>query len=366
MKKLLFVVPTWNLGGTEKVNVAVAEALSKNYAVDLVTLSTPDKSLFHSSVNLEGKSTAQYQWFLRLAGLSGLLKLKAMVRFFIQRQSKFVEQKISKTTYDTVIFSGPAILLIPFIKNRGKTKLIAWCHNSATRYLGGYFRYTTEFLTDGLCQADKVICLTSQDMTAFSRFNANISVLHNPITIKADKVSDLVAPVISWTGRLDNPHKGLDYLAEIASLLPEGWRISVAGKGNLPLFRKWVRRFKVEDKISYRGSLTGEALKKHYGESSIYLMTSRWEGLPLVLIEAMSFGLPIVAFEQSGSSEVLENGDYGLLAPNGDVHALFCQLKKLIEDSKMRALYQQKSLQRVKDFEMHQIIQEWDRLLNED
>lgn len=70
-------------------------------------------------------------------------------------------------------------------------------------------------------------------------------------------------------------------------------------------------------------------------------MTSRWEGMPLVLAEAMSFGLPIIAYEQSGSDEVLEHGDYGILVSNGNIDSMVENLSLLMASLDLRKISSQ-------------------------
>ena len=92
-------------------------------------------------------------------------------------------------------------------------------------------------------------------------------------------------------------------------------------------------------------------------------MTSRFEGFGLVLVEAMSFGLPIVAFEQSGSRYVLDDGNNGILVKNGDVEEMVKQLTRLINDFEERKRYQEKSLERLQNFTLDRISEEWEKIL---
>ncbi|MGH2211235.1 glycosyltransferase, partial [Enterococcus faecalis] len=78
--------------------------------------------------------------------------------------------------------------------------------------------------------------------------------------------------------------------------------------------------------------------------SSIFLSTSRVEALPLVLIEAMSCGLPIVSFDHSGANEILREGKYGVLGSNLDSKKMVEELEKLMSDKVLREKYQQLSL----------------------
>ncbi len=92
-------------------------------------------------------------------------------------------------------------------------------------------------------------------------------------------------------------------------------------------------------------------------------MTSRWEGFPLVLAEAMNFGLPIISFENGGSNEVLENGKYGKLVEQGNVELFSEELNRMISDIQLRKEYAVKSLQRAKSLQLDSIIKQWEKIL---
>ena len=92
-------------------------------------------------------------------------------------------------------------------------------------------------------------------------------------------------------------------------------------------------------------------------------MTSRWEGFGLVLTEAMSFGLPIISFDNSGANEVLDNGKYGLLVEQGNVENFSKELNRMISSYELRKEYSQKSLERIIDFDIEHIIKQWDDIL---
>src|SRR5699024_31896 len=101
--------------------------------------------------------------------------------------------------------------------------------------------------------------------------------------------------------------KGLDYLIEIGKVLNENWEILVAGDGaDKDTFNQMIKENYLEDKIILKGSLKSEELVDLYKSGSIFISTSRWEGFGLVITEAMSFGLPIVSFNNSGPREILK------------------------------------------------------------
>ena len=94
------------------------------------------------------------------------------------------------------------------------------------------------------------------------------------------------------------------------------------------------------------------------------MMTSRWEGMPLVMGEAMTMGLPIVSMWNTGSAEYLQGGQYGVLTPARDVNALITGLMPLLTDFDCRAEYAARARQRSHDFTLSKIVRQWLALLN--
>jgi len=108
--------------------------------------------------------------------------------------------------------------------------------------------------------------------------------------------------------------------------------------------------------------LKDNELRDHYRNSSLFLQTSRWEGLPLVLVEAMSFGLPVIAMRQTGSAEVLNDGEFGVLVGNGDVDGTAIAIQRLINSRQQQLDLAEKSLNRVRDFQIEPILKQWEAL----
>ena len=79
----------------------------------------------------------------------------------------------------------------------------------------------------------------------------------------------------------------------------------------------------------------------------------------------MSFGLPIAAMRNTGSTEVLAEGEHGILTPNADVDALYTAIEPLLRDVDQRVAYAQKSLQRVEDFKIAPILAQWEAVFQQ-
>ena len=107
-------------------------------------------------------------------------------------------------------------------------------------------------------------------------------------------------------------------------------------------------------------------VKKYFLESSIFVSTSRWEGFGLVITEAMECGLPVVAFDNSGPKEIINKNEVnGILVPNHDIEIFAEKLFELINNEKKRKSISYNAILRAKDFNVKNIIKEWNNLFEE-
>ncbi|QDX98138.1 glycosyltransferase [Pectobacterium carotovorum subsp. carotovorum] len=104
---------------------------------------------------------------------------------------------------------------------------------------------------------------------------------------------------------------------------------------------------------------------KVYRDSSFYVMTSRYEGLGLVLVEAASQGLPLISFDcPYGPSEIIDNGNNGFLVPCFDVDHLAECMEILINSQELRMSMSKQSLLTAKKYSINNVVQEWEKIIN--
>lgn len=271
---------------------------------------------------------------------------------------------VDKERPEIIVLQEQFILIVDEIKERFKDiKIVYWAHNNIDMLCEKYFVESQEIMLSSFSKCDAVISLTDYDKYKIKKYTNNSYRIYNPLTMDlANHYSQLNQKTICFVGRIDIPHKGIDFLVQIASDLPENWKIAVAGNGNIfsmYKFRKLVKKYNAKSKIDFLGSLHDEDLSNHYLNCSFFLHTSRWEGFPLVLMEAMNYGLPIVAFANTGSSEALDYGNFGILVKNGDIKVIMKEINKLLVNNDLLREYQKKSLERVSSFSIEKIALEW-------
>ena len=98
--------------------------------------------------------------------------------------------------------------------------------------------------------------------------------------------------------------------------------------------------------------------------ADVFVLSSRYEGLPMVLLEAMACGAPIVASDcRSGPREILQNGRNGVLIPTGDVNALSAAISQLLRDKALRDSYSLLGKQRSRDFAVEKITSRYEEMI---
>lgn len=185
---------------------------------------------------------------------------------------------------------------------------------------------------------DSFVVLTEEDKTYWGNI-PNISVIPNaalPMPLKSDCSSKRVIAV----GRLDY-QKGFDRLIDAWELVKkdkasEGWRLDIFGQGEwLDMLEGMIQSKGLSD--STKINVPTDEIAKEYAGSSILAMTSHYEGFPMVMIEAMSAGLPVVTFDyKCGPRDIISDGIDGLIVPDGDLNAFATALLGLMADDNQR------------------------------
>lgn len=210
---------------------------------------------------------------------------------------------------------------------------------------------------------DKFVVLTEEDRTYWGNID-NITVIPNARTFTPDHMADMESRKVIAVGRYTF-QKGFDRLVEawrlVVSEFPD-WKLEIIGDGeDRNLLKSMIERYGLEDSLSLVP--TNSEIEKHYLDSSVYVMTSRYEGLPMVLLEAQAFGLPIVSFRcKCGPADVVEDGRTGFLVAEGDVEAFAMQLKKVMADVDLRRKMSENALVASQRFAVEPVMTRWGEL----
>ena len=165
-------------------------------------------------------------------------------------------------------------------------------------------------------------------------------------------------------GRMTD-EKGFDMLLKAWAIVESrntDWTLEIVGEGPLEASLKELHA-KLGLKRVVFSPFTSNPEKK-YREASIYVMSSRHEGFPLVLLEAANMSLPIVSFDcNNGPREIVHDGVNGFLVAPGDINAMAGKILELIDSEDERLTISENALLTMKAFRMENVILEWKRLI---
>ena len=175
----------------------------------------------------------------------------------------------------------------------------------------------------------------------------------------------LVDKVVVAAGRLE-PQKSFDRLIEAYAPLTVSrpdWRLDIYGAGSArPALKSLIEDLGVASHVTLRGY--SRDLPAALARSSIYALSSKFEGFPMVLLEAMSVGLPMVAYDcPRGPAETIRDGVNGRLIPDGDQPAFTAALDQLMASRRLRQRMGAAALADAAGYAMPNIVERWTRLL---
>ena len=213
---------------------------------------------------------------------------------------------------------------------------------------------------------DRLVVLTEEDKT-YCTHCPTTSVIPNPITAPSSEVSPLSDKVILAVGRLDNQKNfpGLiDIWALIAKDYPD-WKLRIVGEGytDTRILQK-VKEYSLEGQFELCPFTNN--VQEHYLSSSIFTMTSDFEGFGLVLVETESMGLPLVSYAcPCGPRDIIRDGQDGFLVERGDMKTFAARLRQLIEDEELRRRMGQAAKVNSQRFSLDNVMKQWEALFAE-
>ena len=211
-------------------------------------------------------------------------------------------------------------------------------------------------------QLDRFVVLTHEDATYWKGMN-NLTVIPNPITINNGEQSNCTKKRVIAVGRYTY-QKGFDLLIktwEIVNKEHPDWELHIFGGGDNQLYANIADSLSLKDVVTCHGPVNN--IRNEYLNSSIFVLSSRFEGFGLVLAEAMSVGLPPVAFTcPCGPRDIIHDGEDGILCENGNIEKLAVGICKLIENEQLRKEMGQKAAQNIQRYAIDNIMKKWDEL----
>lgn len=388
MKICFLVNSIFNLGGVQRVVSVLASSLVEKYDVEVVCLDDKykenrdlynlnEKVIVKFAPNIMKKSIHTKAFSKVIRAINNNSKLMNNMIFCGAIKEAYYPREIQKrllkylheNNYDIVIANeGNLSMLLAIINDNFKGKAIGWQHNSYEAYFQTPKEYVWNqdiLFKNYLNRLDEYVVLTKHDKKMIEeKFNIVCSQIYNPLSFQSKIKSDVKKKRIISAGRIHNEMKGYDLLIEAFSKIAknhEDWVVDIIGEGeDKEALQKMVFDKGLENQIKFLGFTNN--MKDEYINSSIYVSASRWEGFGLTIIEAMECGVPVIAFKNTGPSEIINNNINGILIERENVDLLAKKLSELIENEELRSSLSNKAIERASDFSMYQIRCRWEQL----
>ncbi len=369
-KKIFFIIPSIAGGGTERVLVNLLENFDKNKLKPIC--------IFYYSFNVYQLPSDIRVFNLRLARTNS--KFRKIMRSF-KRIIKII--RLINAENPDVIFSFlnrvNIITIIAYIFSRHKPKLIISERNSPSHELSTKLDKIIIYLMRILYPRAHEIVANSVGIKIdlIENFNLpedKIKVIFNPVNL--EKIKKLAKeeidehkwfkeriPIIINVARLVE-QKGQIYLIKAFKLVREciSARLVILGNGEMKNYLVQIANdLGISDDIYFLGFQKNPY--KFMKNSSIFILSSLFEGFPNVIIEAMACGTPVISSDcPSGPGEIITSGTNGILVPPADENDLAEAILSLLKDKNLREKFYVAGIKRAEDFGLEKILPQYEEL----
>jgi len=388
--KIAFVFDNMIYGGIEKVGISYIKLLKKmGHEVDAYVLNCKTDNIVDNLkkicnvklVNFSRYCCPEAYWALTRRKRIGMYVFPfvyivvSLLSFF----SKIFKTQLKK--YDISIAFAGHFNDLTFVANnfiRAKSK-ICWLHGALYQYVlisQGYERLYKKIknlvvlVDEG---QDEVLSYHNKD-----KFNFNIRKIYNPVLL-ADKCIDKskietlkksYGEFILMVSRLSYPHKDHYTVIKAISILKEKYHIEknllLLGEGpECERLKDFVKQNKLDNQVNFLGNC--EDVQNYYCSAKILVHASvAGEGLPTVLLEAMSYGLPVISTDSKvGPKEIIGNNEYGILTKIKDPYDMAEKIYTLLINDELYETYKELGKKRIEDFSPDNIYEKLNALLKE-
>ena len=378
MNKVTILALHLGYGGVEKAVANLANILKDDYEVEIISVyRLYDKPIF----NIDKKVKIKYlledikpnREELKLAIrnfniLKFIKEIYKSIKCLYFRRNKMIRE-IKNCNSDIII--STRYLFNNWVGNNANKNIfkIAWEHN----HPHGNKKYENKVINS--CKKIDNLVLVSNNLTEYytnlfeqKKINCKCFYIPNTLENNSDEVSSLTEKRLISIGRL-SPEKGYDDLIEVFNKLHKkklDWHLDIVGDGKeKDKLLKKIKEYKLDNYVTLHGYQKTDYINSLLKRSSIYLMASFTESFGIVLIEAMNYGIPCIAFDSAeGANEIIINNVNGYLVSNRNKEDMVNMIIKLIDEENLRKKMGIKAKEISKKFNKLNVKEKWINLLN--
>ena len=391
MKICIWVTKIFDLGGTKRVVTLLANELVKEHDVTIMVYQDrfrEDRTMYHMSEDIkvdfiDNDAFVDRHWTPAFGARFVIKKLNENYGIFNKKcfnhilgdalfpkktRDRWVEY-LNQQDYDIIITTAALSLRLGMIAPRLNAKTIGWQHNCYSGYVDVpkvVFWKQECLLQEYLPQLDRYIVLSDYDKRDYQKFlGIDTEVKINPRSFVSEKKCNPDAKRFLMATRFVYA-KGLDLMMQSFDEFckqDDEWELDIIGDGEL-----WdeilaeARKRHVDKRVHFIG-YTNEP-EKYYLNSSVFLLPSRWEGWPMVIMEAFEFGLPVIAYHMGAMDLIIDDQKTGFLPEAFDTHKFTEAMLKLAHDDELRHQMHRNAIEKSADFNIDKAVVAWNDLFN--
>ena len=235
-------------------------------------------------------------------------------------------------------------------------------HNNNKRYIN--------ILKNKYYNIDYLFALTKTLEDDYKKFliknkHTKVVLVPNMLYYIPSKQSKLDKKNIITISRLDYGKRNDDIIRAFSKIKEKDWKLYIIGDGKeFNNLNKLINDLNMNDRIILTGYKNKEEIEEYMLKSSLFLMASETEGLPMVLLEAMSYGIPCIAYEiASGVNDIIDNNKNGYIIKNRNEEEYIEKIEKVINDSKLRNELGIEAKNKANEFSKEKIVNIWEKIL---
>jgi glycosyltransferase involved in cell wall biosynthesis len=373
----VLLMNAYGMGGTIRTTLNLVEHLAETHEVELISvIRRRERPIFRFPDGIEvtalddRRSSAETRGIARrLRGWPSLLVHPDDWAFAASNPWTDLKliRKLRSLEGGVLITTRPAFNLIAAKLAPARVVTIGQEHLNFHAHRPGLVREISRHYS----KLDAVVVLTRDDERDYgqvlARARTRVARITNALPRLRGEPARAREKVVLAAGRV-TWQKGFDLL--IAAFIPVAqkhpdWKLRIYGDGaRFERLRRRIIRRGVYNNVFLMGATRrlGELMSR----ASVFALSSRYEGFGMVIVEAMSKGLPVVSFDcPRGPADIIDDGRDGILVPNGDVEALTAALLELIEDEERRTRYGAAALEKARTYDISAIGARWESLFEE-